>query len=568
MSKLNKTQKRVPAKVTVQAVAAANNTTVAVSANGNLQFLKTEAQALYEDVVGGLYGTSTAFKSSDALVQNVRENVKKCVDAGMLDFVANLALHARSEMNIRTLPVMLVVEFAKAIAEKRQTVLNEIKNTEAAPMNDNIRKRLLSALKARAESQGYAHMRQLVTDVIQRADQITDLYAYALSVFGTKNAIPLAVKRGVADAFNKFGEYHYGKYKNSGSLTFKDVLRIVHPKADSEKRGEVFAKIMSDSLAVPYTWESLLSANGQKSGKEKLSDKQLWTQLVSSGKVGYMALIRNLRNIIQAQLDSDVYKQHVLDVIADPARVQSSKQLPMDLLQAYSVVRPLCGKAAEAVSKAIDASVANMPHIGNHVWIICDFSGSMGEPWDNTQQSWMSPTPSRDNMISAIDTATFLAASLIKSAGKSSVNLAVTLFGSSAKTVSIDASQSVVKIREALLKYRVGGISGATNFRAALAEGSSLGFTPDTVLVCTDGEINRFPFSGKLPVNTAPNAVKMAFNFSASRTTPFAQSEGWYSAAGWSSATLQWIPAVRDKISVIEALSVPYVGLKSTQTDE
>ncbi len=88
-------------------------------------------------------------------------------------------------------------------------------------------------------------------------------------------------------------------------MKLKDALFLVHPKAVSEGQQAIFNKIAKGELEVPYTWEAELSALGQVkflSEKEKaLAFRAKWEELVSSGKLGYMALLRNLRNIIRSR---------------------------------------------------------------------------------------------------------------------------------------------------------------------------------------------------------------------------------------------------------------------------
>ena len=564
-TKLNQRGKNVTTNI--RAVAAKRGESLGYSANGNLQFVKTPLQALYETAVSALFGKSTMLKTSDQLVKELRQHVRTAVEAGELDFVANLAVHARTEMNIRTIPIVLVVEFAKALSDARQPYLDQIKairklTSEGVGTNKtNAELKRIERLQRLADGHNYPHMRQLVADVIQRADQITDMYAYALEVFGDKKKVPMAIKRGVGDAFNKFQEYHFAKYNRDGAVKFRDVLRIVHPEASSVEQGAIFEKIMKESLEVPYTWETELSRNGQLPVGERKTNTQLWSELVSSGKVGYMALLRNLRNIQQAGLPAEVLREHVTSVISDPKRVARSKQLPFDFVEAYNIVKDLDSKMATAVSKAIDLSVANMPVLGRKVWLIVDFSGSMGH---DPMEGYGGYSTSQQ---SAISTATLLAAALIKANGDAD-NLAVTLFGSSAKTLkSIDSNNSVLAIKKELLGQRTGGIAGSTNFRAALDQKSSLGFEPDTIIVLTDGEVNGFPY-GTLKTIAGKNVVKLAVNLSVATTTPMSQNDGWYSVAGWSPAMFKWIPAIRDKASVVDQLSVPYVGLKKSDSNE
>jgi 60 kDa SS-A/Ro ribonucleoprotein len=507
MSKLNTKGKNVTTNI--RTVAARRGEQLGVSANGNLQFKKEPLQMLYELTVSTLFGKSTFYKTSDQLVQELRKHVATAVKNDNMDFVANLAIHARTEMNIRTMPLVLVVEFA-----------NEL----------------------RKQNKLYQHTRQLVCDVIQRADQITDMYAYALEVFGSKNKVPMAIKRGVADAFNKFGEYNFAKYNRDGAVKFRDVLRIVHPEAKDARQGMIFEKIMKETLEAPYTWEVELSKNGQLPEAERKTKSALWTELVMSGKVGYMALLRNMRNIVEAGVGSSTVR-HLANVLSDPANVLKSKQLPFDFVEAYKIVKPLNGTLATAVSQAIDVSVGNLPELGKKLWVIIDYSGSMGS----------------DDGV-PINTATLLASSLLKAAGRTAEDIAVTLFGSAAKTLKgVDVNNSVLGIQRELLTHRRGNIAGSTDFDAALREYNSLGFVPDTIVVFTDGEVNRFPYAHVRAIGN--KAVKLTVNLAAASTTPMSPCDGWFAVAGWSSAMFKWIPAIRNKETVVEQLAVEYIGL-------
>jgi 60 kDa SS-A/Ro ribonucleoprotein len=506
MSKLNKLGQVTPQTI----VAKTPGVSLKYSANGNLQFSKTAKQRLYELAVGTLYGNVTDNKQSSAtLVQALKDAVKDVVAAGELDFVANVAIYARTEMNIRTMPIILVVEFAREL---------------------------------RAQGQSYEYMRSLVCDVIRRADQITDLYAYALSVFGNKKAIPTAIKRGVADAFNKFNEYGFAKYSRKTEVKFRDVLRIVHPKCKSKAQGELFQKIMEDKLETPYTWETVLSTEGQKPEHERKSKAVLWKELIQSGEMGYMATIRNLRNMVEAGVPAQNL-QYVANYIADANNVAKSKMLSFDFIEAYEAIYNRDANLKIGVEKAIDAACSNIPKLGNNVWIMVDYSSSMGGSESTT-----------------ITTANMFTAGIIKAA-EATDNVAVTLFGTNA--ISFDASNiqelSVVHLMGALLSNRRGDIAGSTNFEAALNQKNKLGFKPETIIVITDGDVNYFPY-GKLH-NFCNDAIKVTVNMNSAASTPFIKENGWIAISGWSTAIFKYIGAIRDKNTIIDQLSQEYAGV-------
>lgn len=509
MSKLNKPgQSPVIAKQT------------AVSYNGNPQYLKDAEMQLYEVATMTLYGKDEFYETSDARLIRLKELVAAAVASNKLNFVANLIVHARTAMNIRTMPVILAVEFAKALRDQNKT---------------------------------YESMRTVVCDVIQRADQISDLYAYALAVFGSKKAIPMAIKRGVADAFEKYDEYSLAKYNRSGAVKLRDVLRIVHPKGKTLEQGELFQKLMKDELAVPYTWETELSKNGQLAPSERKKDSVIWKELIDSNKVQYMALLRNVRNIAQARVDGDVIKR-VCERLADPKQVERSKQLPFRyvnaidaLSQATDVSRTDKDRLNTAIREAAQASLSNVPALGNNVWIILDVSGSMGGGYGSMGDSKSTP----------IRTGALFSAALV-GANKDATNVQLTVFSDRAKHVKLNPKANMFANVEAIEREVIGG---GTELQAALDLKKSLGFEPDTVIVLSDMQVNMLRTRTGADIFTK-DTVKVAFNLNAYGTTPISTINGWYQLSGWSERAFDFIPAMRDKVSVVDYLSKPYMGVE------
>jgi 60 kDa SS-A/Ro ribonucleoprotein len=284
-------------------------------------------------------------------------------------FVAQLAVYARSRMNLRTIPLVLTVELAK------------------------INKGGL--------------VRRLTRKVIRRADEITELLAYYVKandregipipskdgaytgVYKHLNSLSNQIKKGLRDVFEsgKFNEYGYSKYNRDSAIRLRDAMFLSHPKPKDQEQLDLFNKIANNKLEVPYTWEVELSKAGQE-GKDK---KQVWEELIDSDKVGYMALLRNLRNIVQAGVSSS-HIQKVCRRIADPEQVRKSKQLPFRFLSAYRslgfepksksgyTMEPIGGNMygiPEALEQAVKVSVGNLPLIDGKLLIAADVSGSM-----------------------------------------------------------------------------------------------------------------------------------------------------------------------------------------------
>ena len=179
------------------------------------------------------------------------------------------------------------------------------------------------------------------------------------------------------------------------SVKLRDALFLTHPKPVNEAMKVLFDKIASDTLDVPYTWETELSNAGQ-TGKSK---KLVWEELIFSGKLGYMSLLRNLRNLLEVGVSGECLRL-VCQTLSDRNQVLKSKQMPYRFLSAYrSLMCKAGGYAApglieglassnedaqrvlHALEIAIQYSVENLPMFnGEKVLVATDVSGSMIHP--------------------------------------------------------------------------------------------------------------------------------------------------------------------------------------------
>jgi len=326
-------------------------------------------------------------------------------------------------------------------------------------------------------------------------------------------------------------------------VKLRDVLRIVHPVGKTPEQGEIFAKLIKDELATPKTWETVLSANGQLPANERKTNAEVWTDLIESNSVQYMALLRNLRNIIEANVPDTVIKQ-VMGKLVDEDQIKKSKQLPFRFVNALTAIDGAQGKNVNkdrlraAVRDACNTSLTNIPSIGNNIWIILDVSGSMeGTP---------------------LQTGALFSAALV-GANKNATNVKVTIFSNSAEHINVDPKANMFANVEAIEARSYGG---GTNLQAALDLKPALGFEPDTVILFSDMQVNQLSSKREATKIFGSNVVKVAFNLNAYASTPVSEIDGWYQLAGFSERAFDFIPAMRNKTSVVKTLSVPYKGLK------
>lgn len=516
-----------------------------VSKNGNVQFTKDSEQQLFEIVVATLYGKDGFYESNTDRVDRLRKLTSEVVSKGNLDFIANVIVMARGPMKMRSMPILLTGIFASELRKQGKT---------------------------------FGKLRQVVADVIQRADQITDMYAVALHEFADKKSIPAAIKKGVADAFNKFNEYGLAKYNRDGSVKLRDVLLMVHPKAKDADQATAYERLRDDSLTTPITWETQLSQVGQdvkanwmevltSKGQtfDKLNDEfqklvhtakgEKWTELLQNDTLGYMALLRNLRNIHEADVPASVLQEKVYDRLADPVQVAKSKQLPYRFVSAMTHTEQFANnKLTRALSRALDASLANLPKLGENVLIILDVSSSMNGGWNRGK-----------GMDTPINTAALFASTLFK-ANADADSVKLMMFSNNAHYLPLNADDSVMTMNKQIKdKVYGGGTDLAGAFAMVRADG--LHKTVDTVILLSDMEVNGNGYYGfgnaakAASTMFGKDVMKIAFNFNASETTCAAEKEGWIQMSGFSERIFDFIPAMRGAKSIVDQLSVPYVGV-------
>lgn len=264
---------------------------------------------------------------------------------------------------------------------------------------------------------GVPGSRKVVSSALQRADEPGEAIAYWHARKGRK--IPSAVKRGIADAIVRlYNEYSVAKYNSSNSsVSLKDAIALTHPKPKDDLQNFVFkyvndrdfdpkAEVPSEltqlknrQVLMAKSDEELRKLLESEGGRKTIADagltweavagktglsKGIWEALVPS--MGYMALLRNLRNFMK----EGVNLKPVLDRLGDPAQVAKSRQLPFRFYTAYRKVGRDNRKVASTLKDALNASLANVPALKGKTLIMVDRSGSMfswGNEVDNADKA-------------------------------------------------------------------------------------------------------------------------------------------------------------------------------------
>lgn len=300
----------------------------------------------------------TFYESGSALAQRIDALVPQCSYTDLQDLV----LESRELMHLRHVPLYLVNQMLKVPAFKSLGLKN------------------------------------LIARVVQRADEITELLAmYWKDAPGAPLAFQL--KEGLKHALNKFTAWELAKYNGKAQVRLRDALFMVHAKpvtnvlagefpgdgalvpaikrgkrkldpllkggVDAYVRGPVrrhtghhFTRLANDSLESPDTWEVALSA-----GKDK---KTTFSQLLEEHKLGGLALLRNLRGMVDAGVDTQLIQRAI-------STHPFTRVLPFRFITALKHAPQFGGFLEAAMLRACQG----LPKLPGTTIIVVDGSGSM-----------------------------------------------------------------------------------------------------------------------------------------------------------------------------------------------
>lgn len=325
----------------------------------------------------------------DALEELIDQNDKK--------FVAQTAVYAREKFYMRSITHVIAAGIAKRVKGEKWT-----KNF-------------------------YARL-------IQRPDDGTEILSYYLSKYA--KPIPNSLKKGLAIGLQKFDAYQLAKYQaKKKDVKMVDFINLVHPHPT-----EAIGGLMKGTIQPANTWETKLSAAGKAENKEE-AKAEVWKTLLESGKLGYFALLRNLRNIIEQAPD---LSGKAAEMLMEERLIDKSKILPFRFMTAQAELEKLAGPNARlllgALSNAINSSLRNVPKLDGDTLVALDESGSMLPGW--TVSKTQAP----------IKTGSLFAAVLAKAN-----NADIIMFDEDARYINYDPATSVMSLADRLLKEAEGG---------------------------------------------------------------------------------------------------------------
>src|SRR5215467_6968097 len=253
------------------------------------------------------------------------------------------------------------VEIAGRIAELVPKVEAERVAALAVEAREQMKLRYVPLLLVREMARHKTH-RGLVAETLERVIQRADELCEFVAIYWKDGRVSLSgqVKKGLAAAFPKFDEYQLAKYDRGGPIKLRDVLFLCHAKPRDDKQAGVWKKLIWGRLAVPDTWEVALSAT------EGRGKREAWERLLAENKLGALALLRNLRNLRDADVDEAL-------VLTALRAMNTQRVLPFRFLAAARYAP----QWEEALEAAMLSSIASHEKLAGKTVLLVDVSGSM-----------------------------------------------------------------------------------------------------------------------------------------------------------------------------------------------
>ena len=216
----------------------------------------------------------------------------------------------------------------------------------------------------------FDNKRQFYRAFMHRPDDVAEIFAATDFLWGKKSRSH-ALVRGAADYLSTLNEYTLAKYKlNSRTYNMYDLINLTHAHSyaiDSYKAG---------TLAAADTWEVNISAKSDKADRD-----QEWKRMVEEHKLGYMALIRNLNNILDIpDIDNTWIESILVPQITNKEAIRRSLMFPYRFYTAYKNLNVHNIYVDSALAEAFSiAAIKNAPKLDGTSAIILDVSGSMDD---------------------------------------------------------------------------------------------------------------------------------------------------------------------------------------------
>ena len=491
-----------------------NETASAIEANASgFPAMKRidDKKELISIVINAMLKGDTFYKSESSIINDIILKTKNIIKEDE-DFIMKLTVYTRTVMNLRSVSHLLAA-----------TVLQNVHYT--------------------------GKKRIMLEQIMIRPDDAMEILALTNL---WKMKIPNAFRRAVKNCLeNKWDLYQFKKYEcRKCKIKLADLVKLTHPNAllwaknhNSDEKN-VFQKIIENDLPAIDTAQTVNAGNVGEDRAKK------YEKMLLEDKLGLMALLKNLKNILETT-QNDVVVGQICRILSSRSKVLRSRVLPFRFVQAYQALTQIPNLnmfSKQLIEASLDMGFSStgtnleIVEPNDRVAIIMDESSSMTWEYNNGNRPF--------------DIGIQMMASILTSLRKE--NTVGIFFGSRARIVDIDFKSPLSWIAN----QKAYGAS--TNFTSALHMLHASKTKVDKLIIFTDmqeNECNRHDKNFRSMLNAYRNDinknVKVLFwNLgSYGGSTPISENQGMLEVGGFSQNMLPVIGKIwKDKDALIKEI--------------
>lgn len=250
---------------------------------------------------------------------------------------------------------------------------------------------LLALLSMRED--GQAQFKQAFNLVINNGKQLRNFVQVMRSGMVGRKSLGSLPKKLVNQWLCSANDYRYVSASVGNAPSLKDVLKISHPKPADDRQEALFRWTMGkdyDTAKLPSLVQQLLAFQADNSKPlpdvplQMLMSLQLtsqhWAQIAKQGS--WQMLRMNLNTFARhGVFDIKGMTKLIAEKLTDKKAIQKSGCFPYQLYTTWSALNQgVPSEVKQALAKAMDTALANVPKLTGNVVIAVDVSGSMGSP--------------------------------------------------------------------------------------------------------------------------------------------------------------------------------------------
>lgn len=381
--------------------------------------------------------------------------------------------------------------------------------------------------------------------IIYRLDDMYEILAAYQNKNPNSKSIPNAIKRGFKIAIENTDKHILAKYQaKTRNISLVDIVNLVRPKEtaiqgfvelpkaeylkvveksrskklsvkDFEDCGETvkiptLRALVYGLLKQTDTVEDKNSATGQKvaaavkagtvtaaQGAIMLNEEKAsnFEALIDSKKIGYLALLRNLRNIINTK-DAKVINK-ACNLLVEKDFIHKSLVWPHQIDLAIEVLLlEFSGKVLNQVIKALNTAYENsIPNLNEllpegRTAVVFDTSGSMSRGWSKVQVN-------NGNKSCIINSLPIEKAALIASTFAKGTCADLYQFALETKEIKYNPTDSIHSIKTECMRHS-GEVGHGTAMNTIFNKFASLNRTYDRVLIITDEQNGEYQLESSM----------------------------------------------------------------------